>query len=115
MTKMDRCRSQFLIGDNETLSEDLFRQNRSPPRIGAAHQPIFVTTAAKTPAHRSKCHRQSRRARLVARIGDAVHLHAALIYKRSQPSKKRMPNASIASESILSRKGFASRTGLTPC
>jgi hypothetical protein len=33
----------------------------------------------------------------------------------SRPSKKRMPNASIASESILSRKGFASRAGLLPC
>ena len=33
----------------------------------------------------------------------------------SRPSKKRMPNASIVSENISSRKGFASRTGLPPC
>jgi len=33
----------------------------------------------------------------------------------SRPSKKRMPNASIVSVNISSRKGFASRTGLPPC
>ena len=48
----------------------------------------------------------------------AAHTRVTMTFAASsvsRPSKKKMPNASIVSENISSRKGFASRTGLPRC
>ena len=78
-------RRQFrLIGGNETLREDHFRaQNRRGRRISAELQPVFSNN--KEPAGDADCTRTPpsfRLARLVARIGNPMHLYAALVNKR---------------------------------